>query len=1254
MAGLQLTRVDFTQAKHLKTIGKNAFQNNSRIPEIDIPDGVTSIGSGAFAGCNGMKRLSIPGSVRSIADGAFGNCTGLETVTMEEGLTHLAYRAFTGCESLKNIRLPSTLTSLGESAFCECKALKEITVPGSVKEIGDSTFTSCESLKTVTLEEGVERVSSHAFSGCKSMTSLKLPSTLTGIGYLAFSGCENLKTLTLPENLSEIGPSAFSNCKLIKEVKLPPKLTKIGALAFLGCSSLATVKIGDQVQEIGEKAFVETALSEIIIPESVETIGENAFDNCTGLKTINIKTKKRGSIPGEPWGAPDAKVEWQDTAISGDFIVDITTGEVVKYIGKNSDVIVPSTIKIDGVEHSLAKIAPGAFANNRSIRNVTIDEGIKVIGASAFEGSSLETVILPKTLTTIGNKAFYQCKKLKDINLPEALTAMGEFAFSKCNELRSVVIPGSVQKIEKGTFQDCSQLTKVTLSEGIEELGEYAFKNADKMKEITIPKSMKTMGWQSLGVYYGLKRIEIPDKTRDSIKGAPWGADHATVYWQDTPEVNDFIIDAKRGEIIRYVGTATEVTIPSHVVIDDKEVSITKIGPNAFPQSSKIRKVTIEDGIKEIGKAAFRNSNQLEAITIPETVDTIGESAFSGCTKLKEISIPKDVKTIENSVFAGCGSLTEIEIPDGVTEIKGNAFSGCTSLATFTIPESVQKIGGTAFSGCTSLKEITIPDGVTQVDYRLFSECSSLETVHLPDSIRAINWGAFEGCTSLREITIPQGVNWIGNSAFMGCSSLAELAIPDTVQSIDYQAFQDCTGLKELTLPKNLEKIKSGTFENCSSLEQLVIPEKVSSMAGNALQGTSSLKTIIVEQDRSGSHIKPGQPWGARKNIDVLYKGEYVDLIREITKVSRDYKRIIKYKATTHSEALIDTLKTPDGKMIQVGTPTRDGTYEVTENGTYIFIATNTNGVSMEHKIVIDDIGIPTVYAHNATISASGAPFMTKESIYKAIGASAKDETDYAVPFEISDEDLENVKALKDGQAVKITVVATHDKKEPYHQAETTVTVTASGDIPDTVTVTFMNEQKQHAQVQVERNQSIDNDSLQDQKMPANPKKDGFTFQSWNTQADGKGTAFTGESVVNGDMTVYAIFAAVPGTDPHGTDPHENETEENDPKERTVLIFKPNQGTWTGGSTEDRVYEVTVGEIFTIIDAPVREGYRFLYWQGSRFSPGDAFQVPEGGHTFTAVWEKADSAQPKLRETPRERLDHRPTVIPKAGAGQHQ
>jgi hypothetical protein len=82
-----------------------------------------------------------------------------------------------------------------------------------------------------------------------------------------------------------------------------------------------------------------------------------------------------------------------------------------------------------------------------------------------------------------------------------------------------------------------------------------------------------------------------------------------------------------------------------------------------------------------------------------------------------------------------------------------------------------------------------------------------------------------------------------------------------------------------------------------------------------------------------------------------------------------------------------------------------------------------------------------------------------------------------------------------------------------------------------------------------------------------------------------------------------------------------------DPEEATVT-FDPAGGKWEDGTTAPKTITTNVGDEIAILEAPVREGYEFKHWEGSAYQPGEKYQVPSGGHTFTAVWTKTVSTKP--------------------------
>ena len=335
-------------------------------------------------------------------------------------------------------------------------------------------------------------------------------------------------------------------------------------------------------------------------------------------------------------------------------------------------------------------------------------------------------VVIPDSVTEIGDHAFENCESIASITIPDDVTSIGESAFSGCSRLIKVTIGNSVTSIGKSAFSGCSRLTKVTIGNSVTEIGYSAFSGCKSLACITIPDSV----------------TEIGD---EAFSGTPWLENYP----------NDLVIVGK-GILYKYKGTDTNVIIPD---------SVTSIGEAAFRWCESLASITIPDSVTEIGDHAFENCISLTSVTIPDSVKKIGGGAFYGCESLASITIPDSVTQIGSGAFDCCTSLASITIPDSVTEIGNGAFDGCTSLASITIPDSVKKIGRSAFSGCKSLESIDVKKGnlkYSSIDGILYDSSGKKlilcpqgrKAAVIPDSVKKIDNEAFSGCESLKKLTI--------------------------------------------------------------------------------------------------------------------------------------------------------------------------------------------------------------------------------------------------------------------------------------------------------------------------------------------------------------------------------------------------------------------------------------------------------------------------------------------------------------------
>ena len=156
--------------KKVTKIGANAFDSNTSITSVEIPDSVTTIDSYAFYNATALESVSIPESVTTMNEGAFANCTALSTVNLPSKLKTISYGLFASCSNLTKIEIPEGVTSIDGYAFYTCTSLKEINIPEKVASIGEAAFYYCAALESIEIPKSVEDIGSYAFDSCSNLT----------------------------------------------------------------------------------------------------------------------------------------------------------------------------------------------------------------------------------------------------------------------------------------------------------------------------------------------------------------------------------------------------------------------------------------------------------------------------------------------------------------------------------------------------------------------------------------------------------------------------------------------------------------------------------------------------------------------------------------------------------------------------------------------------------------------------------------------------------------------------------------------------------------------------------------------------------------------------------------------------------------------------------------------------------------------------------------------------------------------------
>lgn len=367
----------------------------------------------------------------------------------------------------RRVTIPGTVTKFTNMAFANCTNLYTITIPASVTSIDAKAFANCTSLAAVYFTEGVTKVPDNLFRGNISLQFVDFGG-VTEIGRYAFYGCTNLQQIVLPDSVKTVDSYAFGKC-----------------------ISVQSITLGANIEKINDSAFSNLPLCETINFDSnaITSVAINAFKN-SGASTTGMNVVYSNRVT-------TARLTGFDGVNVGSF----TIGSNVEIIVLPNEIPSLKSIKVNSDNQNYYSYYGCLYDSTntllyapQSLTAIDIKAGTKAIGSNAFSNSNISTVVIPKGVTEIQSKAFYNATQLKIVYFPNTVETIGDSAFENCSRLKTVDISYPVKSIGASAFRKCTSLASVILPDTLEAIGADCFNGCSSLTGIVIPENTASLG----------------------------------------------------------------------------------------------------------------------------------------------------------------------------------------------------------------------------------------------------------------------------------------------------------------------------------------------------------------------------------------------------------------------------------------------------------------------------------------------------------------------------------------------------------------------------------------------------------------------------------------------------------------------------------------------------------------------------------------------------------------------------------------
>ena len=591
------------------------------------------------------------------------------------------------------------------------------------------------------------------------------------------------------------------------------------------------------------------------------------------MKTTFLQPLRTVALLAMLWVLPQSHISALEFEVDGIWY-SVLSESGVKVIANpdnsvytHSEVILPEKVSYEGVEYAVTEIGASAFSKCVDLVSVTIPKSITCVAKKAFyECSGLKFVEIADGSTPLSFTDNYQFWTSpldsayigRDLDFQSGssrvvLTAGGYSPFvgrnSQSTPIKSVVFGDSVTIVENYLFQYSASLERIVFGDNVKEILKSAFSDCSALTALELPASVTAIGCDFRNCN-AISRVVCLAQTPPSLSGFPEVG--ATLY------VPEGCLEAYQNDAVwgkeKYFARIIDAPYVPDFMVDGIKYSVLGKG--------KVGVVAINEETKYEGEIVLPETIAYEGVTY--TLTTVCSGAFYNCHNLEFVSIPATVTSIEQSAFSGgrieCKAMTppacvsgsfssdKVYIPEGTLEL----YRAATGWKDITYLIDAAYVPDFTVDGVTYTQLGKESVGVRGLQPVFIDEYSIINEVVLPETVEhegityrlTVIWNI--SSSWLRSIVIPEGVKVIRGGAFYNNLELKTVVFPASLTAIGERAFSLCEKLESVELPEGLTSLGRYAFEWCRSLRKITIPASVTVIEEGTFRDCPA-DTIIVK-----------------------------------------------------------------------------------------------------------------------------------------------------------------------------------------------------------------------------------------------------------------------------------------------------------------------------------------------------------------------------------------------------------------------